>query len=173
LRVLLYLLAIVGANVVTASLPPTQIWVFLIPFGTWFIGATFILRDLVQQKHGRKTAYMAIFGALLMSVVLSVWQGNLVPITLASGLSFALSESIDTEIFTRIKTTFANRVELSGMVGGLFDSAFFVVIGLSPIGAGFMPWEAVPMAIIGQWLVKSLLQLIGAAIIKAESKRWS
>jgi uncharacterized PurR-regulated membrane protein YhhQ (DUF165 family) len=166
LRIILYLIAIVTANVVTATFQPWQVWYFIIPWGTWFIGGTFILRDLVQRQYGKITAYKAIIGALILSVLLSLWQGDLLPITFASGLSFIISESVDTEIFTRIKTSFSNRVLLSGIVGGLFDSSIFVVIGLSPIGAGFLPWPVIPAAIAGQWLVKSILQGIGALIIK-------
>ncbi|MNH45116.1 hypothetical protein D3C79_1074790 [compost metagenome] len=53
----------------------------------------------------------------------------------------------------------------SGIVGGFLDSAIFVIIGLSPIGAGFVPWEAVPYAILGQMIIKFIMQLIGASII--------
>ena len=57
------------------------------------------------------------------------------------------------------------RVFYSGIVGGLFDSAIFVIIGLSPIGAGMLPWEAVPAAILGQVIVKTVIQGIGAMLI--------
>ena len=40
-------------------------------------------------------------------------------------------------------------------------SSVFVMVGLSPLGAGFIPWGAVPMAIIGQIIVKTVMQLIG------------
>lgn len=56
------------------------------------------------------------------------------------------------------------RVLYSGIVGGMLDSAIFVVIGLSPLGAGFLPWGAVPFAILGQALVKTIIQGIAAVI---------
>lgn len=166
MRIALYLIAIVAANYVTATFQPLNIGGFIITWGTWFIGATFILRDLVQQKHGRRVAYMAILGALIISIFLSLWQGDLLPITIASGVSFLISESLDTEIFTRLQTTFSRRVVLSGIIGGLFDSSIFICLGLSPIGAGFLSWELVPLAILGQWVVKSILQLVGAGVVK-------
>ena len=50
------------------------------------------------------------------------------------------------------------RVFYSGIVGGFLDSVIFVVIGLSPLGANFLPWEAVPAAIVGQIIVKTLFK---------------
>lgn len=53
MRILFYLLSIVTANVVTAALAPLQFGIFIVPMGTLLVGATFILRDLVQHKYGR------------------------------------------------------------------------------------------------------------------------
>ena len=86
-------------------------------------------------------------------------------IVAASALSFAIAETSDTEIYTRLKLPMAWRVFYSGIVGGFFDSVVFVIVGLSPLGAGFIPWEAVPAAIIGQIIVKTIIQLIGALIL--------
>ena len=53
----------------------------------------------------------------------------------------------------------------SGLVGGTLDSVVFVIIGLSPIGADFIPWGAIPFAILGQWFFKIGIQAIGATIL--------
>ena len=53
----------------------------------------------------------------------------------------------------------------SGLVGGTLDSVVFVIIGLSPIGADFIPWGAIPVAILGQWFFKIGIQAIGATIL--------
>lgn len=165
IRVLFYLVCIVTANVVTASLAPFQFGVFIVPMGTFFIGATFILRDLVQNKYGRKKTYLFIAIALLLSAVVSATLGDTLLIVAASALSFLLSETADTEIYSRLKLPMAWRVFYSGIVGGVLDSAVFVIIGLSPLGANILPWEAVPAAIVGQIIVKTVLQLIGALIL--------
>ncbi|MDO5577097.1 MAG: hypothetical protein Q4F84_08455, partial [Fibrobacter sp.] len=68
-------------------------------------------------------------------------------------------------IYTRLKLPMAWRVFYSGIIGGFFDSVVFVVIGLSPLGANFLPWEAVPAAIMGQIIVKTVIQMIGALIL--------
>lgn len=57
------------------------------------------------------------------------------------------------------------RVLYSGIVGGFLDSAIFVVIGLSPLGANILPWEAVPAAILGQIIVKTIIQMFGALVL--------
>jgi uncharacterized PurR-regulated membrane protein YhhQ (DUF165 family) len=83
----------------------------------------------------------------------------------ASALSFVVAETADTEIYTRLKLPMSWRVFYSGIVGGFFDSVIFVVIGLSPLGANILPWEAVPAAVIGQIIVKTIIQSIGAILL--------
>ncbi len=165
MRLFLYLASIVLANVVTAQFAPLSLGMFLVPMGTFLIGGTFIFRDLVQNKYGRKKTYMFIAGALLLSGFVSFMLGDTLLIVVASAISFAISETTDTEIYTRLRLPLSLRVFYSGLVGGFLDSVIFVMIGLSPIGAGFIPWEAVPMAIMGQVIVKTLIQGIGALII--------
>lgn len=91
--------------------------------------------------------------------------GDTLVIVAASALSFLVAETTDTEIYTRLKLPMAWRVFYSGIVGGLLDSVIFVVVGLSPMGAGFIPWVAVPAAIVGQVIVKIVMQMIGAAFL--------
>ena len=165
IRVLFYLLSIVTANVVTARFAPLEFAMFIVPMGSFFIGATFIFRDLVQNKFGRKKTYGFIFIALLMSATVSYALGDTLIIVVASALSFVVAETTDTEIYTRLKLPMAWRVFYSGIVGGLLDSVVFVIVGLSPLGAGFIPWAAVPAAIVGQIIVKTVMQMLGAIIL--------
>lgn len=165
MRILCYLASIVIANVITARFAPFEIGMFIVPMGTFFVGATFIFRDLVQNKYGRKKTYLFIFIALLLSAAVSFSLGDTLMIVAASALSFIISETADTEIYTRLKLSMAWRVLYSGIVGGLLDSTVFVIVGLSPLGAGFIPWAAVPAAIVGQILVKTIMQMLGVFII--------
>ena len=135
MRILFYLLSIVIANVVTAAFAPLQLGVLIVPMGTLLVGATFIFRDLVQNKYGRKKTYLFIFIALVLSAVVSSMLGDTLLIVLASAVSFLISETADTEIYTRLKLPMAWRVLYSGIVGGILDSVIFVIIGLSPLGA--------------------------------------
>ncbi|MEC1179127.1 VUT family protein [Metasolibacillus meyeri] len=172
MRIFCYLASIVIANVVTARFAPLEIGMFIVPMGTFFVGATFIFRDLVQNKYGRKKTYLFILTALLLSGAVSFSLGDTLMIVAASALSFIISETADTEIYTRLKLPMAWRVLYSGIVGGLLDSTVFVIIGLSPLGAGFIPWAAVPAAIIGQIIVKTMMQMIGVfAIIQGQTLR--
>ena len=166
IRVLLYLASIVTANVVTARFAPLEFGSFIVPMGSFLIGATFIFRDLVQNKFGRKKTYGFIFVALVLSAIVSYLLGDTLIIVAASTLSFLIAETTDTEIYTRLKLPMTWRVFYSGIVGGFLDSVIFVIVGLSPIGAGFIPWAAVPAAIIGQIIVKTVMQMFGAIILK-------
>jgi uncharacterized PurR-regulated membrane protein YhhQ (DUF165 family) len=162
MRIVFYLISIILANVITAAFAPLQFGVFIVPMGTLLIGATFIFRDLVQNKYGRKKTYGLIGVALILSALVSYLLGDTLIIVLASAISFLIAETTDTEIYTRLKLPMSWRVFYSGLVGGLLDSVVFVIIGLSPFGANFLPWEAVPAAIVGQVLVKTLIQGLGA-----------
>ncbi len=166
-RVLLYLAVIVFANIITAKFPPFEWGMFIIPYGTLFIGVTFILRDLVQNKYGRAKTYGIILLALVLSGISSNLLGDTLWIVFASALSFLISETTDTEIYTRLNLPITMRVLYSGIVGGILDSIVFVVIGLSPIGAGFLPWNLVGYAILGQIVFKILMQFAGVAVLKA------
>ncbi|PYI57592.1 VUT family protein [Paenibacillus flagellatus] len=159
----LYLLSIVCANVVTASFAPMKIGAMIVPMGSLLIGATFVLRDFVQRAVGRKKTYAAIAAAMLLSLATSYVLGDTLWIVFASAVTFLVSETTDTELYTRLKLPMSLKVLYSGLVGGIVDSALFVVIGLSPLGAGFLPWEAVGYAIVGQVLIKTAMQCLGAA----------
>jgi queuosine precursor transporter len=165
MRIFLYLFSIVTANVVTAAFAPFHFGLFIIPMGTFLIGATFIFRDLVQNKYGRKKTYFFIATALILSGIVSFLLGDTLIIVLASALSFAIAETADTEIYTRLNLPMSWRVFYSGIVGGLLDSVIFVIIGLSPLGANFLPWEAIPFAILGQVIAKTIIQMIAALLL--------
>lgn len=165
LRPILYILAIVIANFITAYFAPLVLGIFIIPWGTVFVGLTFVFRDLVQLQFGRRKTYYIIAIGLGISILMSIFYGDMLPITIASSLSFVLSEVVDTEIFTRFKLSFYNRIMLSGILGGLVDSVVFILIGLSPLFTGILTWEQVPYAMLGQFVFKTLSQLITLAII--------
>lgn len=166
IRVIIYLLTIIGANIVTARYGTFQLGVFLIPFGSFFIGLTLVMRDMVQNVYGRKKTYGFIALALILSAVSSRVLGDPLWIVMASTVTFLVSETIDTEIYTRFKIPFIRRVMYSGVASGFLDSALFVIIGISPFGMGFIEWTDVPYAILGQWMIKVLMQLVVAGSIR-------
>ena len=163
--IFLYLIIIAVSNVITAMFPPLLLFggIVIIPTGSIFVGVAFLLRDFVQIRYGKRITYAAIFVASLISAAISWAVGDTMFIAIASIAAFLVSESLDTEIFTRLKRPFACRVALSGIVGGIADSMVFVVLGLSPIGGAILSWEQVPYAILGQALVKAMVQPVGVA----------
>lgn len=166
MRALLYLAAIIAANIITAKFAPITLGIFIIPWGSFLIGVTFILRDLTQNAIGKKKTYLVILLALILSGISSYVLGDGLHIVTASLIAFLISETTDTEIYTRLKLKLEYRVLYSGLVGGLLDSTVFVIVGLSPIGAGFLTWDQVFAAIVGQVVIKSIMQFIGVVVIK-------
>ena len=161
-----FMLATGLANYLTANYAPLtfdwlgQVWI--ITWGTWMIAATFFLRDAVQVKHGRRTAYLAIAGALAVNVAMSLYYGDLFWITAGSALAFIVSETLDTEIFTRLRERLVARIAVSGIVAGTIDSAVFAVVGLSPLTTGIVPWQYLWTTIVAQVVVKCGVQVIAA-----------
>lgn len=169
----LYLLLIAAANLLTAKFDPLALagGALIVPVGSLFAGAVFILRDMVQLKHGKRKTYTAILWASVLSAVLSMSLGDTVHVAVASVAAFFVSEAADTEIFSRLRKSMAARILLSGIVGGCLDSVLFVILGLSPLGAGMITWDAVPSAVLGQMLVKVGVQLIAACYLLIHQER--
>jgi uncharacterized PurR-regulated membrane protein YhhQ (DUF165 family) len=169
----LYLLLIAAANLLTAKLNPLVLagGVLIVPVGSVLAGAVFVLRDIVQLRHGKRKTYTTILWAALVSAVMSRALGDTAHVAAASVVAFFASEAVDTEIFSRVRASLAARVLLSGAVGGCLDSALFVVLGLSPLGANMLPWEAVPFAVLGQVLVKIAVQIPAAIYLLIRKRR--
>jgi uncharacterized PurR-regulated membrane protein YhhQ (DUF165 family) len=168
--IVLYLAVIAAANLITSKYDPIFWGKLIIPAGSFLIGATFILRDLVQHAVGRRNTYLAIGAAMVLSAAMSLSLAQTLWITAASAAAFLVSESADTEIFTRLKLPLSLRVLYSGVVGGALDSVLFVLIGLSPLFTGILPWSLVGYAIAGQIVVKIAMQCLGVLVLQAVPK---
>lgn len=160
MRIGLYMIGIILANVVTAAVSPFMIYGLLVPAGTFLIGFTFIMRDLVQMQVGKQRTYLVIIAALAISAVTSYLLGDGIRIVMASALSFAISEATDTELFSRLRTSLDKRIAISGTIGGIIDSFLFAAAAGFPIQAAY-----------GQAIVKVLMQWIGALIIKITANK--
>jgi uncharacterized PurR-regulated membrane protein YhhQ (DUF165 family) len=165
LIIFLYLFVILLSNVLTAKFKPIQLNDFIIPLGTFFIGFNFVLRDYVQNIIGKNKIYIIIFTAMFLSALTSIFLGDTLWIVSASIVTFLFSESSDTEIYSRLKFNKNYKILISGIISGIIDSALFVIIGLSPIGANFIPWENISNAILSQIVVKILIQIFFILII--------
>lgn len=161
-----YIVSVAGANVVTTVMQPLELFGFIVPSGTIFIGLTFLLRNMVQVRYGKLYVYAAIGSGLIVSAASSRLLGDTISITVASAISFVVSESLDTEVFSRLKRKVVYlRVVSGGGVGSVLDSVIFVILGLSPIGAGIVQWSQIPMAITGQLGVKLAMQALGGIAV--------
>ena len=114
IRIAIYLLSIILANVITARFAPMELGLFIIPYGTLFIGLTLVMRDMVQNRFGRSKTYLLIVVALVLSALSSYILGDQLWVVFASTLSFIVSETADTEIYTRFKLPFVRRVFIFG-----------------------------------------------------------
>ena len=173
MKIIFYIASIVAANIITAKLGGLAFFngAISMPAGSLLVGLTFMLRDLVQLKHGRRGAYMAIGFALVLSAVMSAVLGDTVHIAAASALAFFVSEAVDTEVFTRLRRSLLQRVAVSGIVGGVLDSSVFVLIGLSPLGGHLIEWSQVPPAIAGQIIAKTSIQLAAVALMNKQRRK--
>lgn len=159
---LAYVGTIVAANIITAGTAPLIVGPFIVPWGTFLIGGTLVLRDAVQLRYGRRVSYLAIVAALTASGVSSHALGDTLAITGASAAAFAFSETAETEIFSRFKRVLAARIFWSGTVSSLIDSVLFILLGLSPLTTGLVPWAFIPAAIAGQYAVKTAMVALGS-----------
>ncbi len=96
-----------------------------VPSALWVVAIGFVLRDVVQVTLGRRIAWAAIAAGTVLSVAVAD-PG----IAAASGIAFALSESLDALIFTPLadRGRFLLGVSISGWAAGFLDSAVFVRI---------------------------------------------
>ena len=155
-----YTLVIVVANILTSMFPPIEVFGIIIPCGSFLIGVTFFLRDFIQLRIGKTNVYKLIVLAAVISGFISLGIGDALNVTVASVISFFVSEALDTEVFTRLNVSIKKRVVVSGLVGGTLDSIIFIVLALSPIGSNVLSWVSVPYAILGQTVVKCAMQFV-------------
>ena len=100
------------------------------PAGVFFAGLGFLLRDVLHELGGRAWVVWAI----LVGAVVSWWvsdavtiPGGHVPIAVASGSAFLLSEFADFSVYSPLRErSVAAAVGLSQVVGAAVDSAVFL-----------------------------------------------
>ncbi len=157
--------------------------------GTIIYPLTFTVRDFVHKTLGKQMARKVVITAAILNIlmVLLFWiigmiqpdpswglqeayNSILMPvwrITLASIIAEVFSELIDTEIFSRIYKRFEGKkdtlaVLLSNGVALVIDSFIFSTIAF----VGLMPWSVVWQIIIANILIKGIMSLISAPIIR-------
>jgi hypothetical protein len=146
----LYIGCILLADILAAK------WIVPLPFGlavpagVFAIAPVFTLRDGVHERWRRRGAYILIGIASTTSWALAVLTGSglLARVTLASVTAFTLNETLDTEIYHKLRQR-SRLVAILGSnaVSSLVDSVLFIWVAFGPA------WQMM----LGQYLVKMLL----------------
>lgn len=153
----LFALSIVAANIAIAVFGVAVIGWLIVPWGTFFAGATLVLRDAVHWHGGVIPAVSAIATGALLSF------GFATPgLALASGLAFLIAEGADLFVYTRLAIrSLPAAVLWSGVAGAVIDTAVFLPLSGLPVTPGL---------VAGQILTKVLLSA-GAAVLIARLRR--
>ena len=146
-----FLACIIAANYVTTSYGMVPVLPGVVATaGTWFAGLTFVLRDSLQDRAGRRPVVALVIVGAALSAILSP------AIALASGVAFLLSELSDLAVYTPLrKRGYVRAAIASNIVGAIVDTVLFLWI------AGFPILVALP----GQLLVKVLVTMLGVAVV--------
>jgi uncharacterized PurR-regulated membrane protein YhhQ (DUF165 family) len=130
----------------------------LAPAGVYFAGLTFTFRNLTQQSLGRRWGFAAIgIGAVLSYVITDkTIPGAVLPLAVASGVSFALSETADALVWTKLRERhwWARAMGLGDLAGQVIDSAVFLLLALGSL-------ELLAGQVVGkQWTIWPALLLM-------------
>lgn len=149
----LFLTMVAAANIAIDLFGAATIGALIVPWGTFFAGATFVLRDMLHQRGG----HVAALSAIAVGAVISYGLTN-AALAVASGAAFLIAEIVDLLVFVRIakQFTFAAAVLVSGVAGVIVDT--FV----------FLPWSGIPMTlslVAGQLIIKSSMSAVAAGLL--------
>lgn len=113
------------------------------PAGVYAAGLAFCLRDMVHDTLGRRWVLVAIAAGALLSWAISdgvTLPGGLVPLALASGIAFGLSELCDFAVYAPLRERrWTLAVLLSGIVGAVVDSIIFLMLAFNSLA--FLPGQ--------------------------------
>ena len=101
--------------------------------GTYLAGATFVLRDSLQDAYGKRWAIALIaLGAALSFAVAAPF------IALASGVAFLVAELADLAVYTPLRRRgYIRAAVASNVVGSLLDTVLFLWIAGFPIAGAW------------------------------------
>lgn len=155
-----FLACILAANYVTTEYGMVPVGFGLMATaGTYFAGATFVLRDLIQDTAGKRWVFALIaLGAALSFAVAAPF------IALASAVAFGLAEIADFGIYQPLRRRgYIRAAVASNVVGSLVDTVVFLTI------AGFPLWQALPGQMVGK-LAVTAVAVAGVVTFRAVSR---
>ena len=150
-----YLATIVLANFMTENFGLVGIgFGLLVSAGTFAAGLALIARDGVQEALSVRWTILII----VVGCVLSILVAN-PAIAVASGLAFITSEIVDLAVVTPTrKRSITGAIVLSSIISAPVDTVMFLWIAGFPLTLS---------AVLGQFLVKTALALVAAAVLVA------
>jgi uncharacterized PurR-regulated membrane protein YhhQ (DUF165 family) len=161
----LFLTCILAANYVTTEYGLIPVGFGLTATaGTYFAGATFILRDSIQDLAGKYAVLaLIILGAVLSWLKAQTTTPGFLPpgvtgtsIAIASGIAFLCSETADLLVYTPLRARGYLRAALaSNTIGTIVDTILFLWI------SGF----GVDAAVRGQVVGKLAVTAVAAALL--------
>lgn len=168
-----FLGCILAANFVTSRYGTSPVGFGLTATaGTYFAGATFVLRDTVQDALGKRTVLaLIVLGALLSYALAVTWfaaDAKFLPpgvtpvsVAIASGVAFLASEAADFAVYTPMRRRgYVRAAVASNVVGALVDTFLFLRI------AGF---DITSQVVAGQMVGK--LAVTAAAVLTVVGAR--
>lgn len=147
-----YLLGILAANYLTSRYGMVPVgFGFMATAGTYLAGLSFVLRDLVQDTAGRRTAVAVIALGALLSYFVSSPQ-----LAIASGVAFLLAEGADFAVYTPLRERgYIRAAFASNVVGAIGDTFLFLWLAGFPIAGA---WQ-------GQMIGKVTITLTAIALV--------
>lgn len=145
----LYLLAIVAANYLAATLGPT--WTPVIGF--LFIGFDLTARDRLHESWQHRGLFARMASLILLGSAISYTiNRDVQPIAIASAVAFLLSATADALVYQVLaRWPWSYRANASNAVSALVDSVAFPTLAFG----AFLPW-----IVVGQLVAK----VVGGAL---------
>lgn len=153
--ILAYLGTIVLANALVHWVGPVPVGFGLMaPAGVYAAGLALTLRDLIQDRSGRRAVVWCILGGAALSAGIS---GRL---ALASGVAFLVSELADFAVYTPLRRrSWLGAIAASNGVGLVLDSVLFLALAFGSLHF-----------LAGQVVGKMWITLVTVAVLWAYKK---
>lgn len=155
-----YVGLVVAANIMTSRLGLLPAgFGLMVTAGTFAAGLTLAVRNPLQEAAGKRWVVVAI----VIGAALSFWLGA-GRIAIASGVTFAVAETVDMTVYTWLRRHGWKRAVLAGIiVGAVADTLLFLSL------AGF---PLTPHTVGGQLLVKAVYAAaLGLPMVRAVLSR--
>jgi len=142
-----YLACIVGANASLDHWGMILVFGTMLPAGVWFAGASFTMRDILDDLGGRVWVLLAIVGGGAISYLFAP------SFALASAAAFLLSETFDWAVYSPLRERrWWLAVILSNVVGSTADSLLFLWLAFGSV-TGWFPLTVAKAAVTLPFLV--------------------